>query len=116
MLNVHEQVKEGLEAVLPTYYEMVLHSGIQTPCISYMEISNSDYVTGDTLGYSRIGFQVKIWGQGIAEVQKYIGSVDDCMRTLGFKRTSANELYNADKTKIQKILSYEAIGLEEFGG
>ena len=59
MINYHEELVKTLESILPTHYEMVLHSGLNTPCISYMELNNYDVNTGDTVGYSRITYQVK---------------------------------------------------------
>ena len=71
MIDYHSSLVTALNTVLPTHYEMVLHSGLKTPCISYMEISNNDDATGDTIGYSRLSYQVKVWGNNIAEMQNY---------------------------------------------
>ncbi len=115
MINYHQEVASALNTVLPTYYELVLTSGIATPCISYMETNN--YTTeddGDTLGYSRITYQVKVWSKKIAEIQTYITQVDVAMRALGFKRVSAGELQDKQSGMIQKILSYEALASENY--
>ena len=40
--------------------------------------------------------------------------IDDVLRPLGWKRTSSNELYDTQSTMIQKIMTYEALGLETF--
>ena len=40
MINYHLNIAYALKTVLPTYYEMTLHSGIETPCYSYMELNN----------------------------------------------------------------------------
>lgn len=116
MIDYHNKLTAALEKVLPTYYEMILHSGIKTPCISYMEVNNADITdaTGDTLGYSRLTYQVKVWGNDIAELQKYALMIDAVLRPLGFKRVSSGELYDYESTMIQKILTYEAIALESY--
>lgn len=114
MIDYHSQVVSTLNQILPTYYEMVLHRGISTPCISYMELNNYAEDTGDTLGYSRITYQIKIWGNDIGVLQKYAQQIDTAMRKLGFKRTSTNELYDNNSTMIQKILTFEALGKENF--
>lgn len=95
---------------------MVLHSGLATPCISYMELNNYDYMSGETVGYSRISYQVKVWGNNIADLQKYAIQVDSVLRPLGFKRLSTNELYDMQSTMIQKIMTFEALALEQHGG
>jgi hypothetical protein len=116
MIDYTPNVVATLNTILPTYYEMTLHSGIKTPCLSYMEINNysTTDAIGATVGYSRITFQVKVWGKQLADLQKYALQVDDALRTLGFKRISSGELYDKQSTMIQKILTYEALALEEF--
>lgn len=114
MIDFHKEVVASLNTVLPTHYEMTLHSGIETPCISYMEINNYVSTSGTTLGYSYLTFQVKIWATDIATIQHYALEVDKVLRPLGLKRTAANELYDHNSSMIQKIMTYEAIGLEQY--
>ena len=114
MIDYHSNIVSALEKILPTHYEMVLHSGLATPCISYMEVNNYIQDSGDTMGYSRITYQVKVWGNNIAELQKYAVEVDKALRPLGFKRISSGELYDYNSTMIQKIMNYEALALENF--
>ena len=114
MIDYHKELVAALETVLPTHYEMTLHRGLETPCYSYMETNNYVSDAGTTLGYSRIRFQVKVWATDIATIQKYALMADEVLRPLGFKRTAANELYDNNSSMIQKILSYEALGLEEY--
>lgn len=114
MINYHNNIVAALSEILPTHYEMVLKSGLATPCISYMELNNSVEANGNTIGYSRITYQVKVWGNDIKILQKYALDVDKAMRAIGFKRISSTELYDNQSTMIQKILTFEALALEEF--
>lgn len=114
MINYHKELVSALNTILPTHYEMTLHSGLETPCISYMETNNYVVDNGDTMGYSRITYQVKVWGNNIGTLQNYALEIDRVLRPLGFKRIAAGELYDNNSTMIQKILTYEALGLEEF--
>ena len=114
MIDYHKELVAALETVLPTYYEMTLHSGLTTPCYSYMETNNYVTESGTTLGYSNIRFQVKVWATDIATIQRYALEADRVLRPIGFKRTAANELYDHNSSMIQKILTYEALGLEEY--
>lgn len=118
MISLHEQVVAALDTILPTYYEMVLHSGLQTPCISYMETNNylatESASEASTIGYSRITYQVKVWGNDIAELQMYASQIDSVLRPLGFKRISSGELHDNESTMIQKIMNYECLALEKF--
>lgn len=114
MIDYHASLVSALEKILPTHYEMNLHSGLATPCISYMETNNYVSNSGDTVGYSRITYQVKVWGNSIAELQKYALEIDSALRPLGFKRISSGELYDNQSTMIQKIMNYEALALEQY--
>lgn len=114
MIDYHKELVTALNKVLPTHYELVLHSGLATPCISYMELNNYDYMSGSTKGYSRLSYQIKVWGNNIAELQQYALQIDRVLRPLGFTRVSAGELYDMQSAMIQKILTYEALALENY--
>ena len=115
MNNYHLTVITALKTVgLPVHYEMFLHSGLETPCISYLEISNIDELNGNTHGYSRIAYQVKLWGNDIEIIQNYIKPLDNAMRSLGFKRISCQELYDTNSAMMQKVMTYEVIAYEEY--
>ena len=116
MIDYHKELVKALNTILPTHYEMVLHSGLKTPCISYMETNNSVSNKGDTLAYSRITYQVKVWGNDISVLQKYALQIDEVLRPLGFTRIASGELYDNQSTMIQKILTFEALALEEYKG
>ena len=100
MIDYHKELVASLKTILPTHYEMTLHSGLSTPCISYMELDNAATDTGDTIGYSRIQYQVKVWGNDIGVLQENAVKIDNVLRPLGFKRVSSGELYDYNSTMI----------------
>lgn len=114
MINYHQSLVNSLNKVLPTHYEMALTSKAQVPCISYMELGNSVTANGDTLGYSRLNYQIKVWGNRVEDLQKYALEIDNVLRPLGWTRVSSNEMYDTRSTMMQKILNYEALALEDF--
>lgn len=114
MIDYRKQLVSALNTVLPTHYGMALTSKTETPCITYMELNNYAAMNGDTLGYSYITYQVKVWGNDIADLQKYALEIDKALRPLGFKRVSSGELYDNQSTMIQKIMSYEGLALENY--
>ena len=114
MIDYHSNLAAALNKILPTHYEMNLHSGLTTPCISYMETNNYVSDSGDTIGYSRLTYQIKVWSNNIADIQKYALAIDNALRPLGFKRISSGELYDNNSTMIQKILIYECLALENY--
>ena len=114
MINYHKELVKALSTVLPTHYEMTLHSGLKTPCISYMETNNYVIAEGDYQGYSYVSYQVKVWANDIALIQKYSLEVAAVLRPLGFKRTSSGELYDNNSSMIQKVMTFEALGFENY--
>ena len=114
MIDYNKEVVSALNTVLPTHYELALTSKTKTPCISYQERNNYISTTGNTRGYSLISFTVKVWANDIADIMKYAVEVDKALRAIGFKRTSTGELYDTNSTMIQKIMTYEALALEDY--
>jgi hypothetical protein len=114
MIDYHKELVTALKTVLPTHYEMTLTPGIKTPCISYMETNNYVVAEGEYQGYSRVVYQVKVWANDISLIQKYAGEVAAVLRPLGFTRTASGELYDNNSSMIQKIMTFEALGFEEF--
>lgn len=114
MIDYHATLVSALGSILPTHYEMALTAKTKTPCISYMELNNAVDANGDTLGYSRLSYQVKVWGNDIGTLQRYSLEIDRALRPLGWTRTATTELYDNNSTMIQKILTYEALALETF--
>lgn len=114
MIDYHENLVTALSVVLPTHYEMALTSNTKTPCISYMELNNATTAQGNTLGYSRLSYQIKVWGNDISVLQKYAQEIDTILRPLGWTRVSSQELYDNQSSMIQKITTYEALALETF--
>ena len=114
MIDYHKQIVAALSEILPTHYEMTLTKDTEVPCISYMEAGNYDEETGETLGYSTVSYQVKVWGTSIGLLQTYARRVDDVVRSLGFKRTGSTEIHDRTSNMIQKVMIYEALGLETY--
>ena len=114
MIDYSTELRSALQTILPTHYEMALKSKTPVPCISYMETNNAVSASGDTLGYSRIAYQIKVWGHQIADLNKYALEIDRVLRPLGFTRMTSRELYDNQSTMIQKIMTYEALALEDF--
>lgn len=114
MIDYHADLVSALKTVLPTHYEMALTAKTATPCISYMESNNYDVALGETIEYSYLAYQIKVWGNDIKVIQSYAKQIDGVLKPLGWKRTSSGELYDNNSTMIQKIMTYEALGREEF--
>lgn len=114
MIDYTPTLVEALKTILPTHYELKLSSGTKTPCISYQERSNAATDQGDTVGYSRISYTIKVWGNDLEQLNKYAQQIDNVLRPLGWKRTGANELHSYQSSMIQKIMTYEALFYETY--
>lgn len=114
MIDYNKEVISALNTVLPTHHELALIGKEQTPCISYQERNNYDADTGNTLGYSYISYTIKVWSTSIADLQRYSLEIDKVLRPIGFKRISSGELADRNSLMKQKILTYEALGLENY--
>lgn len=114
MIDYNPEIVSALDNVLPTYHELALTSKCEIPCISWQERNNYVQANGDTLGYSVLVYTIKVWGRTMSDIMTYSLEVDEVMRTIGFKRTSSNEMYDRNSTMIQKIMTYEALGQEQF--
>lgn len=114
MNEYHSELTTALNSILPTYYELMLNSSIQTPCISYIGLNNYVQQSGDTLGYNKVSYRVKVWGNDISLLLAYASQIDEVLRPLGFKRVSCGELYDKESTMIQVIMTYEGLALENF--
>lgn len=114
MIDYTPELVNALKTILPTHYELKLSGNTKTPCISYQERSNAAEETGDTLGYSRISYTVKVWGNDLEQLNNYAKQIDNVLRPMGFKRTGANELHSYLSATIQKILTYEIKAKETF--
>lgn len=114
MVDYHKDLVAALNTILPTHYELMLTKDTKTPCISYQERNNSVDVSGETVGYSRLSYTVKVWGNDIEQLQNYALQIDNTLRSIGWKRVSCNELADINSTMIQKIMTYEALFKEGF--
>lgn len=114
MVDFHKNIVSTLQTILPTHYELLLHSGLEVPCISYMQLDNPTTAKGDTLEYSSIQYQIKVWGDRLEDLQVYSQKIDEALRPLGWTRKSSRELFDRESTRMQKIMTYEATALETF--
>lgn len=114
MIDYTSELVSALNQILPAHYEMTLTAKTKTPCISYMELNNYSSDVGDTLGYSVITYQIKVWGHSHVDIQRYALEIDAALRPLGFKRVAAGELYDRETMMIQKIMTYEALASENY--
>ena len=92
MIDYNPILKEKLELILPTYYELFLDDQAQAPCISYCRVNDIGNSEGDTIRYSNPIYQIKVWSYSLEEIADYCQRVDELLFSLGFRRKNYNEL------------------------
>lgn len=108
MIDYHKELLSILSKILPTYFELNLTHDVTVPCISYLELNDYEEYKGDTLGYSIIRYQIKVWSTKLSELQSYGQKIDNALRKAGWTRVSALELYDTDTAMKQKVFNYQA--------
>lgn len=114
MIDYDAYLVAALNKVLPTHYELIITGNEKTPCITWQERNNYDDLTGDTFGYSRLSYTIKVWSPVVADLKKYALMIDVVLRPLGFRRTSTQQLGDPNSTMVQQIMTYEALASEQY--
>lgn len=115
MIDYHNNIVSALLKVgIPVHYEMTLKSGLETPCYSYLELTNSVQLQTDISDVSVVSYQISVWDTDMKNIQKYSIEADKVMRALNFQRAGSAELYDNKSTMIHKVLTYEALASEKF--
>lgn len=110
MIDYKPLLIRELGTILPTYYELFVDSDTETPCITILESNNMAQEEGDNIRFSRISFNIKIWGDDIAVIAEKGQELDAKMFELGFQRTSYTELWMG--TQCSAIFRYEILADE----
>jgi hypothetical protein len=109
-------IKQDLVTLLKTasswdaYYELMYKPGT-LPAITYIEVDNADLFNGDTIDYSTLRYEIKIWSKSMSEIASKSAQIDTAMKTAGWSRYMAME--TNDNNTIVKVLRYVAIGYNE---
>lgn len=96
----------------PVLLEDTMASNTTYPVITYNLSNDITRVNGDTLGYSDIYYNLKVWGKRVSEIEPIAKDIDDLMRANGFRRIATTELWF--NGICQKELRYQGLGRERF--
>ena len=110
MIDYKPLLIRELDTILPTYYELFVDSETETPCITIMESNNIAQEEGDNIRFSRISFNIKIWADDVSIISQKGQDLDTKMYSLGFTRTSYNELWLGNQCSA--IFRYEILANE----
>lgn len=109
MIDVNPTIVAKLKTIgLPVYYEMFIDTSTVLPCITYIETLNTDYLVGNTIEYSNLVYQIKVWTKDLKVATANAILIDSKMKELGFIRDFSNQL--VIDGLIQYILRYKSIG------
>ena len=96
---------------LPVYYELIYKAGT-IPAITYIEVDNADLYNGDTLNYSTLRYQIKVWSNDMATLISKSIAIDAALKDAGWSRYMSMETNDSNNTLI-KVLRYVATGYDE---
>lgn len=112
MLDVKKTIVSNLKEVQTNVkYELDVESPT-LPLITYKTINDVVHAYGDSLGYSDIIFQIKVWATKVSEIASLTQQIDAKMRALGLTRSYYTELKEADV--IIGVMQYSGLVKEEF--
>jgi hypothetical protein len=112
VVNGKQDLIERLSTIAPVEYELFVSTDTPIPCITYYENGNDDNLVGDTLAYSNVRYNVKIWSHSVKELTELSAKVADQMRLLGYRRLSSFETKSTNLLCCNQI--YRGLGCEYF--
>lgn len=93
-------------------YQLSAPNALEYPRITFFEIDNSDSQFADDEAYAAdVRVQIDVWSK--TSTSAISGEVDKTMKSLGYTRTSAADLYEQDTKVYHKALRYYRSYLEE---
>lgn len=96
----------------PKVYQMVAPYAEDFPRITFFEVTNFDSDFADDVSIaSEIIMQIDVWSK--SSTSAISGEVDKTMKTLGYTRSSAQDLYEDDTGVYHKALRYRTKVMEE---
>lgn len=112
MLDTRKLIVNALKKVQSNVkYELDVQSPT-LPLISYKCIDDSVNKYGNTLGYSDVIYQVKVWTTKVSELAKLTQAIDKELRNIGLHRTYFSELKESEV--IIGVLQYSGLIKEQF--
>jgi hypothetical protein len=111
MINVNKEVYTELQAInenIKVFPENFINSSTILPCITYLEYSNLDTLTGDSMEYSEVIILVKVWSKDYNELMVNALLIDAKMKPIGYDREFGSILFNDGVG--QYILRYKGLG------
>lgn len=115
---VYEKLSElETEKVVKQVCEEGSQDWSKLPCVTYMELDNSELDSADDEEYSSsLAIKADAWGETSSEVSKIAIQVVKKMKELGYKRTlylDVNDLNSKQKHKTMRFEKEEILEEEE---
>lgn len=113
MIDVKQSIVSTINTAtgVTTYYELFYQPG-ELPAITYKEIDNASLYRGDTVNYSTLRFEVKIYARTLSEISTISYALDQAMMAEGWVSYFSTEANDGNNTII-KVIRYVAIGYDE---
>jgi len=112
MIDIKQELVTLLKAAtsMEVYYELLYKQGT-VPSVTYIEVDNTDLLNGDTIDYSTIRYEIKVWSRSMSELVTKVAAIDAAMKNAGWSRYLAAETNH--EMILVKVLRYVATGYNE---
>lgn len=112
MVDIKKQLVTTLRTATSwnVYYEALYKAGT-LPAITYREIENNDLYNGDTISFSTLRYEIKVWATSMDDLITQSQAIDLALKAEGWSRYSSVELTR--EAQLIKVLRYVATGYRE---
>lgn len=94
MINIKPLIFNELEKLSYPVYFFYPEDWSKFPCISYYELSNTEYLRTDNAEQlSEITMQIDVWSKSSSENSEIAISIDERMSSIGFVRQFCGDLF-----------------------
>jgi hypothetical protein len=112
MIDIKKELVATIKSATsyPVYYDLFYKPGA-VPSVTYLELNDASFIEGDTLRYSSLRYQIKVYATTMDALVSTSIAIDAALKADGWTRVVSIE--TNDNTTFIKILRYIATGYEE---
>lgn len=112
MIDIKKELVTLLKTAtsLAVYYESFYKPGT-LPAVTYIEVDNTDLYNGDTVSYSTLRYEIKVYASTMEDLVSKSAAIDAALKTAGWSRYMAME--TSDEYSFIKVIRYVAFGYNE---
>ena len=107
MIDTKQEFVAALQSTGYDVYYEAFYQPVNRPCITYKEVDNFENQKGDTLKYSKVSYQIKLYVKSVQEMDTASSAIDEALDEIGYDRYfTLEDVDNNDY--LVKVFRYEA--------